>query len=159
MNRTTHHVEPDGHTYIDPDNDSVLDSYGWIWYRADSPDFPYINGVYLVYLNGSVGSSYSDGVHDSYGKIRSPFINDYDNYGTCCVRSSGDINYYDYVYNSYGYYSPVTIMNRAAHHVEPDRHVYIDPDNDSVLDSYGVNLLSGLRWKWWKILRIKNRVG
>ena len=33
--------------------------------------------------------------------------------------------------------SPVTIMNRAALHVEEDGHTYTDPDNDTILDSYG----------------------
>ena len=36
-----------------------------------------------------------------------------------------------------GAQSPVTIMNRAALHVEEDGHTYTDPDNDTILDSYG----------------------
>ena len=28
MNRAALHVEEDGHTYTDPDNDTILDSYG-----------------------------------------------------------------------------------------------------------------------------------
>lgn len=46
--------------------------------------------------------------------------------------SLGDV--YD-VERSYG--SPVTITYQMVLHVEEDGHTYNDPDNDTILDSYG----------------------
>ena len=36
-----------------------------------------------------------------------------------------------------GINSPITITNQMVLHVEKDGHTYNDPDNDTVLDSYG----------------------
>lgn len=64
MNRAALHVEEDGHTYTDPDNDTILDSYG-------SPD---IGNDYVECYIGEEGYVFSDVwvfTEDSYGNKNS----------------------------------------------------------------------------------------
>lgn len=92
MNRTAHHVEPDGHVYIDPDNDSVLDSYG----HRISPSTSYSGACYM-WPSGEVVSDYT--FDYSYGQKRSPTGN---YLGAFLVRSDGTVGGNINTYDSYG---------------------------------------------------------
>lgn len=66
MNRAALHVEEDGHTYTDPDNDTILDSYGTI-----SPDRTGSSSAWPVESSGDIDGRDIFSIDHSYGNYLS----------------------------------------------------------------------------------------